>query len=135
LTVLLFATCVAELQVNKTQEGKWRTRIAGLEKRQDCAKIRHADEFSRCPSCHFSILFGPSFSSKCIFRAPLCITDVADGAEFYAGYPAYADYFASHHHHHHHPHHPGPDPAAAMTYLPPTSGQQSAALLDQVAGM
>ena len=61
---------------------------------------------------------------------------VADGAEFYAGYPAYADYFASHHHHHHHPHHAGPDPASAMTYLPPTSGQQPPTLLDhQVSGI
>jgi len=57
----------------------------------------------------------------------------ADGAEFYAGYPAYADYFAGHHHHHH-PHHPGPDPTSAMTYLPPTSAQQPGALLDQVTG-
>jgi len=72
-------------------------------------------------------------------RCACHVTDdvmVADGAEFYAGYPAYADYFASHHHHHHHhPHHAGPDPASAMTYLPPTSGQQPGTLLDQVSGM
>jgi len=63
----------------------------------------------------------------------------ADGAaEFYAGYPAYADYFAAAHHHHHHhpPHHPGPPGDPTMTYLPPTSAHQppAAALIDQVAG-
>jgi hypothetical protein len=45
-----------------------------------------------------------------------------DGADFYAGYPPYGDYFTSHH--------PGADPS--MTYLPPTSSQGS--MIDQVSG-